>query len=174
MSWKNKLPKEGSSPEENVWGILNEMGLKWEPNVDLDRIPANPSWEDLDCEFSAYTRHVDVLVENVLGIEVQSHGSKGLKLHDGLLRQRKDSCKHKSIEALGLGWLALWDNEISKAVQVKAGKLWMPKVKEAISLMLPYSKDVHSKYVKLWESLPEPPMIDWPGVGLVRIDRRRE
>ena len=170
MSWRNQLPKEGTGPEQQSWGILSELGVAWEPTVWLNTIPAGPSWwRDEPCDFTAYPRHIDVVVENVLGIEVQSKG-----FHEKPKRVKKDRSKRKSIDALGLGWLEIWDYELEKACQAKAGKEWKTKVRELVNEMLLYSHKIHPLYEDLWSRLPEPPMIEWPGVGYVRIDRRNE
>jgi len=156
LGWRNQLPKEGSKPEENLWSILSEMGVAWEPNVML---------ED---GFTAYGRHVDVLVEGVLGIEVQS------SFHTKSLRERKDVAKRRSIEASGLAWMELWEDELEKATQVKAGAEWRPLIKEWIHGMLPYAHRVHNEYVEYQSRLPEPPLLWVPGQGMMRLDERRQ
>jgi hypothetical protein len=121
--------------------------------------------------FTIHPREIDCLIENVLAVEVQGSGKY---LHEKPLRRRKDAAKRSSIEARGLGWTELWDEELRLADQKKAGLTWRPKIKELLELMLPWSRFVHHQFLQYKASIPEIPKIDWPGVGLVRIDKRRD
>ena len=161
MSWQENVPRQGSKPEEQARAILSEMGLSYDMNLPL---------ED---GFTIYPREADLLVEGVLVIEVQGSGKW---LHDNPRRKRKDLAKRRSVEASGYGYLELWDDELEKACQVKAGVEWRPKVKELITKSLADAKLRHRIYAAYRNQLGllKTPMVEWPGVGLVAIDRRRE
>ena len=164
MSWKRGLVTKGTGPEEQLWKILDEMGVKYDMNVPEDK------WTESEQSFSVYARECDVIVEGVLGIEVQSSGKA---LHEGKLRHRKDVVKRWSIEARGLGWLEIWDDELERACQDKAGIEWRPLIKEWIHGMLPYAHAVHNAYVEYQSRLPDPPLMAVPGQGMIRLDERR-
>lgn len=160
MSWKDKVPRAGTEPEEQLWSILKEMGLRFDMNVPM------PS-------FGIYPLEADVLVEGVLPIEAQ-----GSYWHSKARRHRKDLKKRETFEALGYGYLELWDDELEKACQVEAGKEWRPAVKEWIRVSL-YDAKIRRN---LWQDyqtelrvrIPEPPLVEVPGLGLVSLNRRRE
>lgn len=164
MRWQDSLPTKGSEPETKLWTILDEMCLKYDMNVPEDfwTVPRNLG-------FSIYPREIDVLVENCLAIEVQGSGPK---LHDKPLRRRKDAAKRRSMEARGLAWMEIWDYELKKSDQKRAGQLWRPKLKEAITKMLEHGQEVHRQYLEHLAKKPKMPTIDWPGVGEVTIDGR--
>jgi len=167
MSWLNRLPTKGSHPEEILWNILNEMNLKFDVSVpeDMWTVPRGIS-------FSIYPREIDVLVERYLAIEVQSSGKF---FHDKPIRVRKDAVKRMSIEARGLTYLELWDYELRKADQVKAGKVWRPAIRSWISEMLVYAKKRNIAYQQYCVAVPDPPECFIPGIdGTVVLSRRRD
>jgi hypothetical protein len=122
-----------------------------------------------------------VLVEGVLAIEVQGTGKF---LHDKPIRVRKDRAKRRSVEARGLGWMELKDYEVDRClswnskdgrwVTPKSAVIWRPVIEDAITRMLRYSHLVNERFLEYQRSLPEMPVMNWPGIGVTPIDRRNE
>ncbi len=155
-SWQERTPKSGTEPEEQLWSILKEMDLSFDMTVPMQ-------------SFSIYPLQADVLVESVLAIEVQ-----GTYWHSKSRRHKKDVKKKESFEAMGLGYLDLWDDELEKASQVKAGIVWRPLIKEWIAEMLAWSRRWNGLFLELMNNRPPMPMVTVPGMRSVQIDRRRE
>ncbi len=157
MSWKLKLPKKDTGPEDSCRTILEELGLHF------------VSGDFLDTPFRDYPIQADFLVEGCLVIEVQSH-----YFHDKSRRANKDRAKKGCFEAMGLGFLDLWDDELRYADQVERGTVWRPYLKEMVVKMLQYARMVRMLWMEYQDDIPDPPTVQHPDHGLIEIATRME
>lgn len=156
MGWQSHVPREGTLPERQCEELLKELGLSYDSQY---RLPG----------YAEYAPVLDFLVEGVLGIEVQ-----GTYWHLKKRRVRKDADKKRAVEDQGLVLLSLWDHELAKASQKKAGETWRPFVKDLILISLAWARRVNQFYHEYRARLPEPPLILHPEYGAVRVDRRND
>lgn len=128
-------------------------------------------WYLFTTPFRDYPIEGDVLVENVLVIEVQSE-----YFHSKSTRQRKDDAKLKCFEAMGLGCLWLYDDELRYAFQKKRGSEWKPLIKQWILTMLDYSRSLRARYLQYMELSINVPMGTHPEYGRISLrgDARRQ
>lgn len=143
-------------PERQCEELLKELGLSYDSQF---KLPG----------YAEYAPILDFLVESVLGIEVQ-----GSYWHLKKRRVRKDADKKRAVQDQGLTLLSIWDHELAKASQKKAGEIWRPFVKDMILSMLAYARRVNQLYREYHTRLPEPPLVLHPEYGAVRIDSRND
>ena len=156
MSWKSRLPRSDTGPERAVDRILDEMQLKYERN----------QW--IDTPFRDYPVEADKIVEGCLIIEIQSR-----TFHTKKRRVRKDRAKRNCFEAMGFGYLELWDDEIRRAEQVKAGKIWRPALKEWIRLALENAKLQRILWLQYIAQSRRTIMVSHPEYGELPLSKRR-
>lgn len=157
MSWPTRVPTRDTGPERSARRLLDEMGLRYTMN------------EYLDTPFRDYPIQADLLVEDCLVIEVQSRF-----FHEKARRHRKDQAKKRCFQAMGLGELELWDEELRYADQVERGKVWRPYLKAMIRAMLDYSKTLRRNYLAYLASVPRMPQVTHPTFGVVEVETRNE
>lgn len=160
MTWESRLDRGGTEPETQLWKILDEMGLglRFERNVSVST------------PFRDFPVEADVLVEDELVIEVQSE-----YFHSKSTRMRKDEAKLRCFEALGMGVLWLYDDELRWACQVGKGKVWRPTLKDWIAKMLGFAGKKHELYLGYVSKTLNYPTAAHPELGTVNLkaDLRR-
>ena len=151
--------KGGSLPERRAWAILSEMGLPFERNVMI-----NTPFRDWPVE-------ADVIVDKCLIIEVQ-----GLYFHGKATRHRKDHAKAESFEAMGYGVLWLYDDELKLAFQKAKGPVWKAAIKDWITKMMEYSRNVRELYLRYRSGAACTPSAEHPEFKRVNLhtDSRRD
>ena len=157
MSWEDKVPRQGTEPEEQLWDILKEMKAE-------GSIQGFDYNTDIYTPFRDWPIQADSIVDDVLVIEVQ-----GEYWHSKKTRHKKDQHKLEAFEAMGYGCLWLYDDELNKATIPKYRAQWRPCIKTWISSMLAYSHTVRKLFLDYKSNQIAVPMETHPDLGTVSL-----